>query len=168
MATQFANVPASVLALPFLLSRSRSGDFDWTVRTSLSAAIAAERAVDGGRRNTRARLAYLLCELGYQLSRRSADRDLDLAIPRLELANALGTSLCRVKRTLALFSLSGVIRSDGRNLRIVDWRRLCSVAGYDPARLGLNPEEHEAADEGHGEEAPVNLLTAAGDPACFV
>jgi hypothetical protein len=169
MATQFAAVPASVLALPFLLARSRTDDFDWTVRTWLSAAIAAERAVDGGRRNTRARLAYLLCELGYQLSRRSADRDQELAIPRLELANALGTSLCKVKRTLALFALSGVIRTDARSLRILDWRRLCSVAGYDPARLGLGPEEYEygAADVSDG-EAQRNLMTAAGDPACFV
>ena len=93
MATQYAAVPASVLALPFLLARSRSDDLDWTVRTAFSAAIAAERAVESGRRNTRARLAYLICELGYQLSRRGVDREQDLPIPRLELAKALGTSL---------------------------------------------------------------------------
>ncbi len=137
------------------------------VRTALSAAIAAERAVDSGRRNTRARLAWLLCELGYQLSCRSVDKDQDLAIPRLELADALGTSLCRVKRALALFTLSGVIRADARTVCILDWRRLSAVAGYDKRRLGLTVEELD--------EAPLtivspsaNLLTAAGDPACFV
>lgn len=167
MSTQFAAVPASVLALPFLLMRSRSGDPDWCVRTALSAAIAAERAVDGGRRNTRARLAWLLCELGYQLKCRGVDRDQDLAIPRLELANALGTSLCRIKRTLALFSLSGILRADARMVRILDWRRLSGVAGYDARRLDLAPEELE---EEAPNEAPArsNLMTAAGDPACFV
>ncbi len=149
-----------------MLARSRGDDLDWTVRTALSAAFAAERAVDTGRRNTRARLAYLLCELGYQLGRRNVDRDQDLPVPRLELAHALGTSLCRVKRTLALFCLSGVITADARTIRILDWRRLSSVAAYDPARLGLAPEEFD--EPAQTEEGSDNFLTAAGDPACFV
>ena len=168
MATQYAAVPASVLALPFLLSRSRSGDLDWTVRTALSSAIAAERAVDTGRRNTRARLAYLLCELGFQLDCRGTGKDQELPIPRLELASALGTSLCRVKRTIALFCLSGVIAADARTIRVLDWRRLSSVAGYDPGRLGLAREEWEEESAAGEDDAPSNLLTAAGDPACFV
>ncbi|HEX8535716.1 MAG TPA: helix-turn-helix domain-containing protein [Allosphingosinicella sp.] len=168
MATQYAAVPASVLALPFLLARSRNVDLDWTVRMALSSAIAAERAVDAGRRNTRARLAYLLCELGYQLDRRGADKDQELPIPRAEIASALGTSLCRVKRTLALFFLSGVTAADARTVRVLDWRRLSSVGGYDPARLGLPVEEWGDGSAAPEEDAASNLLTAAGDPACFV
>ena len=166
MATQFAAVPPSVLALPFLLARSDDDDLEWTVRRALSAAIAAERAVDSGRRNTRARLAYLLCELGYQLARRKVDRDQDLPILRPELATALGTSLCRIKRTLALFSLSGVLSAGASTVRVLDWHRLASVAGFDPARLELKPEEIE--DVPSEQESPANLLTAAGDQACFV
>ena len=166
MATQFGAVPPSVLALPFLLARSDEDDLEWTVRRALSAAIAAERAVEAERRNTRARLAYLLCELGYQLDRRKVDRDQDLPIPRMELANALGTSLCRVKRTLALFSLSGVISADARTIRVLDWHRLAGVAGFDPRRLELKPDELEEVLI--AEEFPSQSLTASGDPACFV
>ncbi len=169
MATNYAAVPASVIALPFLIARSRSDDLDWMVRPALAAAIASEAAVDTGRRNTRARLAWLLCELGYQLDRRGVDKDQELPIPRLELAGALGTNLSRIKRTLALFSLSGVLVCDGRTLRVTDWRRLSSVAGYDPARLGLAPEELDENVWGRREEeAPLSRLTACGDPACFV
>ncbi len=169
MATQYSSVPASVVALPFLLARSRSGDLEWSVRGALAAAIAAERAVDTGRRNSRARLAYLLCELGYQLGRRGVDRDQELPIPRVELANALGTSLCRVKRTLALLSLSGIIETDGRTMRVLDWRRLSGVAAYDPARLELPAEEDfDALIVADASDRESNLTTASGDPACFV
>lgn len=167
MATQFSSVPASVLALPFLLARARSDDLEWTVRRAIAAAISAERAVDGGRRNTRARLAWLLCEVGYQLSRRRMDKDQQLPIPRVELAEALGTSLCRVKRTLALLSLSGVVKTDGRTFQVTDWRRLAGIGGYDTARLELAPEEEFdlVAEE---EPEPHHSSTVSGDPACFV
>lgn len=167
MATPFAAVPPSVLALPFLLARSSGDDLDWTVRASLSAAIAAERACDSERRNTRARLAYLLCETGFQLQRRKVDKDQPLPILRRELADALGTSLVRVKRTLALLQLSGVVETDGCDVRVTDWRRLAGVGCYDLGRLGIAAEE-----EGEFDAAPTNQAqtdrTASGDPACFV
>ena len=169
MATSFASVPASVLPLPFLLARSRSGDVEWAVLGALAAAIAAERAVDTGRRNTRARLAWLLCELGYQLGRRGIDKDQPLSIPRVEIAAALGTSLSRVKRTLALLALSQVVETDCRTLRVLDWRRLSGIADYDPARLELGPEEDpELFLIEHGDAPAAHQLTASGDPACFV
>ena len=166
LATGSTSIPASVLALPFLLARSRSDDLEWTVRGALAAAVAAERAVDADRRNTRARLAYLLCELGFQLGRRGVDRNQELPIPRVELANALGTSLCRVKRTLALLALSSVIKTDCRTFQVTDWRRLAGIACYDPTWLGLSPEDED--DTVAEREGAPQLLTASGDPACFV
>lgn len=170
MATSFAEFPSSVLALPFLLARSSGDDLEWTVRTALSAAIAAERAVDAERRNTRARLAYLLCETGFQLLRRRVDMDQPLPILRRELADALGTSLTRVKRTLALLQLSGVAETDGCNVRITDWRRLARLGCYDPARLELRDEDESGDrwDKAEDLDLPGSHLTASGDPACFV
>jgi hypothetical protein len=168
MATHYSAVPPSVLALPFLLARSRADDLSWTLPSALSAAIAAERAIDGSR-NTRARLAWLLCELGFQLSRRGVDKDQSLPIPRFELADALGTNLSRIKRTLALLSLSGVVETDGRNLRVTDWHRLCSAGGYDQGRLELEPIEFELIRKpAWEEEERLNLITIGGDQACFV
>ncbi len=95
------------------------------------------------------------------------DRDQALSVPRLELADALGTSLCRVKRTLALFSLSGVVSADARTIRVLDWRRLSSAGGYDATRLGL-PDEQDDSFAGVAAEPENTFVTAAGDPACFV
>lgn len=154
--------PVSVSMLPFLFMRGRDEDEGCRLRAALAAAAAAERA-DDARRNSRGRLAYLLCELGYQIGRRGGSREQVLALPREELAEALGTSLCKVKRTLALLALTGVIEADGRRVRIVDWPRLAALARFDRRRLALEEEEAALpADE------PASAETRAGDPACFV
>ncbi len=170
MATGFAgtNLPASVAALPFLFARPQVDDSDWAFRTALAAAFAAERADQDSRRNTRARIAYLLCELGFQLKRRGIDPGAEMPLGRLEIADTLGISLCRVKRTLALLSLSQVIASDGRAMRILDWQRLCGVAGYDPSRLSLSDEEQIEDTAAADDEQRMHHFTASGDPACFV
>ncbi|PSJ43223.1 helix-turn-helix domain-containing protein [Allosphingosinicella deserti] len=164
-----SSIPSSVSALPFLFVRSDAQDEEWKVRAALATAAAAERA-DDTRRNTRGRLAYLLCELGFQLGRHGADRDASLPLPRQELSRTLDVPLCKVKRTLALLNLSQVIRIEGESMRITDWRRLCSVAQYDPLRLDMRDPEDDAIQTTamlDGEEGEKRL-TAAGDPACFV
>jgi hypothetical protein len=111
----------------------------------------------------------LLCELGYQLARLRVDRDDDLPLSRMEIANALGVSLCRVKRTLALLSLSQVIVADERKIRVLDWRRLSGVAGFDRARLALKDEDYESVLITSKEDRiRSHDITASGDPACFV
>jgi hypothetical protein len=164
MATQFA--PPSVAARPFMFARPQADDLGWNYRSALLAATAAERA-DDTRRNTRGRIAYLLCELGYELARRGVDRDGKLPLTRTDIADALGVNLCRVKRTLALLALSQVIENDGRSIRVTDWRRLCSVACYAAHRLNLKSDEELDFVPAAVEERP-KLLTAAGDQACFV
>lgn len=159
------SLPISVSALPFLFVRSQKEDDGWAVRSALAAAAAAERA-DDTRRNTRGRVAYLLCELGFQLRRRDADLGASLPLPRRDIADALGVTLCRVKRILALFSLSRTIEIADGTMRVLDWPRLAAIAHYDRARLGLSEEEDEALPA--EEEMPPPLTTAAGDPAHFV
>ncbi len=168
MASQFAAnpVPSFIAALPFLFARPQADDLGWTCRSALAAAVAAERA-DDTRRNTRGRIAFLLCELGYQLARRGVDISVELPLSRVEIARVSGVSLCRLKRTLALLSLSQVIEGDGQRFRVTDWHRLARVAGYDPSRLELQPEEDELLLVQIDEDEPVRL-TAAGDQACFV
>jgi hypothetical protein len=169
MATPSASYSSTVKPLPFLLAGPLADDLDWKVGKALSAALAKKRAGRDCRRNTRGRVGYLLCELGQQLSRLRVDRDRDLPLSRVQIAEGLGVSLCRVKRALALLSLSQVIATDGYNLRVLDWRRLCGVAGFDPGRLKLNDDDFESAlitsdrDPRFGQS-----FTASGDPACFV
>lgn len=168
MATQIASVPPFGAAPPFMFARPQADDMGWNYRSALLAATAAERA-DHARRNSRGRIAYLLCELGFQLGCRGIGADAAFPLTRADIADALGVSLSRVKRTLALLTLSRVVEMEGASMRVLDWRRLCSVACYDPRRLELKAEEEEldlpCATDDHAQR---HLLTRAGDPACFV
>jgi hypothetical protein len=74
-----------------------------------------------------------------------------------------------VKRTFALFSLSQVIATDERHIQVLDWQRLCSVAGFDRSRLELRDEDFEGVLITSNDDRPqADNLTASGDPACFV
>jgi len=173
MATNFAHVTAAPVSPPgaasFLLNPAkRTPDF----AAALEAAVVAEAASHDVRRNTRCRLSYLICEVANQLRQQGGGFEFDAELPlsRYDLAELLDISLCKVKRAVALLSLSGVISTDGRTIQVLDWRRLCSVAHVDPARLTLaEPEDEDDYVEIISvDERPSNLVTASGEPACFV
>jgi hypothetical protein len=165
---EFPPLAPSLAALPFLFMGARPNDRDWQYNAALASAAAAESAnVDPA--NSRRRVAFLLCEFGCQYGRRTGDFSAPMPLSRGELARALGISLCRVKRILALLSLSQVVALEGESLRILDWRRLCALGDYDTGRLGFElPEEEDVHFVLDGdEEAPAHLTTSAGDPAYF-
>lgn len=173
MATNFAHVTAPPVsppgAGPFLLDPAkRSPDF----AAALEAAVVAEAASHDVRRNTRCRMSYLVCEIANQLRQQRGGFDFDAELPlsRYDLAELLGISLCKVKRAVALLSLSGVISTDGRAVQVLDWRRLCSVAHVDPTRLALAEpdEEDDFIEIVSADERPANRVTVSGEPACFV
>ncbi len=163
-----AALPLSVAAMPFLFARPQPADPAWNQHVALIVAAAAERARDE-RSNTGQRLAYLLCELGFQLARRRIDPSSTLQLSRIDIAAQLGVNLCRVKRSLALLALKDIVESNARSLRVLDWPGLCSIAGYDPRRLELKEEDEqeEIATPAEPDRSP-RLVTMAGDPACFV
>jgi hypothetical protein len=154
--------------LPFIFMSSRDSDPEWALQSALATAAAAECA-DTQRRNTLGRVAYLLCEVAWQYRRQTGDATGAVEVSRAELARVLGVSVSRVKRILALLALSEVIRVGDSSLQVLDWRRLCSVGGYDLARLGLAPEaEEDEADAAEERVEAAHLVTSTGDPACFV
>lgn len=165
MATHFNE--ASKAALPFMLVGKRADAAELDFSSALKAAVAAELADETSRRNSRGRIAYILCELGSRLDGRK--RNGGLLLSRAGIANVSGISLCRVKRALALLALSQVIAIDGRRIRVLNWRRLSGVAGYDRARLGIGEDDGEVAFAERDEDQPeANSHTISGDPACFV
>jgi hypothetical protein len=169
MATQLAASTAAGLetAAPFMLSPAPvDADFAAAVR----AAAVAEDASHDVRRNTRCRVSYFLCELANQLrQRREFDFADELPLSRYDIAAELDISLCKVKRVLALLSLSGVLSTDGRSLQVLDWQRLCAVAHVDPARLSLSfADDDDDLIVATEIEEPVATVTAGGEQACFV
>ena len=166
MATQLAASPAAAATAPFMLTSVVDPDF----KAALGAAAVAESASHDVRRNTRCRVSYFLCELANQLNQRG-DFNFASAMPltRYDLSDQLDISLSKVKRVLALLSLSGVVSSDGRTLQVLDWQRLCSVAQVDPARLSIECAEEDDEFIQVAEIPPIAAsTTAGGEPACFV
>ena len=126
---------------------------------ALAAAVRAERAFAA--RTPCQRVSRLLCELG-----KSLGCEADLPLSRAVIGKALDLSLVRVKRTLGLLCLSGVLEMRGEGIRVLDWRKLCGAARLDPATLDLANED-EIAPCTNAADEPYRT-TAAGDPACFV
>ncbi|WP_114954367.1 helix-turn-helix domain-containing protein [Sphingosinicella terrae] len=159
-------LPPSVAILPLLFQAPRSDDEDWNVTVSLAAACAAERACLEPR-NSRARLAYLLCEFAFQFGRRTG-ADNNLPLDRSEIAQALGISLVRVKRILGWLELSRVVASDASSIRIIDWHRLCQIGRYEGLRIGAPVDPDQEVPDGSAGQAAAAMVTRAGEPACFV
>jgi hypothetical protein len=160
MATQLAHA-LSPAPLPFLLGKKASARPGVSFTQAVKAAVAAERQGRGLRKPCQ-RIALFLCELGKATGCRS-----ELPLSRARIADLLGISLVRVKRTFGLLSLSGVAAADGASIRMLDWRKLSGLARIDPAVLNLletDEDDCRSASDDH----EIRFLTANGDPACFV
>jgi len=156
MATQFVHA-APRAPLSFMLRDALPAEPSFAA--AFHAAVRAERS--SGARSPSQRVARLLCEIGKRLG-----CEADLPLTRAALAGALGVSLVRVKRTLGLLCLSGVLDVQGERIRVIDWRKLAGAARFDPAALGVAEDEEEASRR-DADDTPCTL-TAGGDQACFV
>lgn len=161
MATQLARSFTPSAPLSILLARPKRENVSLNFAAALEAAVAAER-VHAGARNPRQRIALFLCELG-----KGYGCGAEFPLSRSSLANALGISLVRVKRTLALLSLSGVIGTDGSTITVLDWRKLSAAAQFDVSALNLSLDDDDAVSSDEDGEQD-HFLTACGEPACFV
>ncbi len=160
MATQFAQTTTSPGPAPFMFGGAASGATRGGFAAALRRAVTAERAFAEGSKPSQ-RIARLLCELGENYGCRNR-----LPLSRNELATALGISLIRVKRTLALLSLSGVVDCDDGGLTVRDWRKLSGLARFDARALGLGSDQEDELED--CTDVELCFLTASGDPACFV
>jgi CRP-like cAMP-binding protein len=101
--------------------------------------VAVQRAwtTSIGRRDARARLSHLLCELAVrQEAAGLGPRDrLHLPLTQTRLADCAGLTPVHVNRVLQGLRGAGVIESQGRTVAIGDWRQLCAIADFRPRYL---------------------------------
>ena len=112
--------------------------------TLFDGAIQSEWIVNVGRRDAAARLAHLLCELGFRheqqgLSRRDA---FELPLTQAQIADCAGLTAVHVNRVLRSLSEAGLIRRNRGQVTIQDWAALTRMAGFDEQYL--QPERAEA------------------------
>ena len=103
------------------------------------AAIMRERIVSLGRRNARARVAYLLCELIWRQRAIgfSDDHAMRLPLTQVDIADALGLTAVHVNRVLQAFRRAGLITLVRRRLQLHDVDALQNLAELTPDYLHL-------------------------------
>ena len=93
-----------------------------------------------GRRSARQRLAHLICEMAYRYDAIDAllpDRSFVLPATQHHIGDALGLTPVHVNRMFRALKTDGLLEVDGRTLRVLDRKRLETLAEFDPVYLQL-------------------------------
>ena len=109
----------------------------------IEASIYREWLLNLGRRNARARVGHLLCEISARLEAAGLARELTYELPMTQeqLGDALGLTAVHINRILRSLEKEGLIRRHKREVAIADWQRLRRVADFDERYLHLASAE---------------------------
>jgi CRP-like cAMP-binding protein len=126
-----------------VLTRPRIAAALW-IETLIDGAISREWVVNVGRRDARARLAHLLCELAWRFEAvgLATEQGFELPMTQEQLADAVGLTPVHVNRILKILVRDGLIERDRRSVRIADWEGLCAAGGFSD--LYLRPDRSPA------------------------
>ncbi|MEO5774520.1 MAG: Crp/Fnr family transcriptional regulator [Sphingomicrobium sp.] len=107
------------------------------IDTLIDSSVFREWIVNVGRRDSRARIAHLLCELALRLNATGqADEDVyEFPVTQEQLADATGMTPVHTNRTLQALRKDGLIQLTSRSLVVMDWQRLREAGGFDELYL---------------------------------
>jgi len=119
------------------------------IDTLIDASIFREWVVNVGRRDSRARVAHLLCEFSLRLEAAglASNHHYELPMTQEQLADAVGLTSVHVNRVLKQLGEEGLIRRDRRSITIEDWGRMRQAGDFNERYL------HHDAMNGGGEPA---------------
>jgi CRP-like cAMP-binding protein len=103
----------------------------------IEASIFREWLLNIGRRDARARVAHLLCELALRLDSRRLKgvRSCELPMTQDELGDALGLTAVHVSRMLRGLADAGLIVRDGRRVAFPQWEKLTRLCDFNERYL---------------------------------
>ena len=108
-----------------------------------------ERIVSLGRRDARARIAYLLCELLWRhtaVGLNSNDGSFLLPLTQTELGDTLGLTPVHVNRILKEFRSYHLIAMEHKMITLLDVPGLQTIGGFTKEYLHLEGASGETAD----------------------
>ena len=105
----------------------------------VEASLFREWITNIGRRDARARVAHLLCELAvrHEAAELGSRRSFELPMTQEQIGDALALTAVHVNRTLRALEADGLIRRSKRAVTVGDWSRLRATADFDPQYLHL-------------------------------
>ncbi len=132
---ELAFIPPGILQ-ELALTRPAIGRALW-IDTLIDASIFREWVVNVGRRDSRARVAHLLCEFSLRLEAAGLARNHQYELPMTQeqLADAVGLTSVHVNRVLKQLGDDGLIRRDRRSIMILDWNRMREAGDFNERYL---------------------------------
>lgn len=127
-----------------MFTRPNVGKALWT-DSLVDGSIFREWIANIGRRNARARIAHLLCELSLRLKVAGLGEETNYELPltQEQLADSTGLTSVHVNRTIKGLEKDGLIeRSNPRLIRVPQWRALANAGDFSSAYLHLDTVEH--------------------------
>lgn len=103
----------------------------------IEASIFREWILNIGRRDSRERMAHLLCEISARLEAAGLARKLTYELPMTQeqLGDALGLTAVHINRVLKGLEKEGLIRRQKREVAISDWQQLRRLADFNDRYL---------------------------------
>lgn len=107
------------------------------IDTLIDASIFREWVVNVGRRDSRARVAHLLCEFSLRMAAAglASNHHYELPMTQEQLADAVGLTSVHVNRVLKQLGQEGLISRDRRSIVIEDWRGLREAGDFSERYL---------------------------------
>jgi CRP-like cAMP-binding protein len=107
------------------------------IDTLIDASIFREWVVNVGRRDSRARVAHMLCEFSLRLEAAGMARNhhYELPMTQEQLADAVGLTSVHVNRVLRQLEEEGLIDRNRRAITISDWARLRDAGDFNERYL---------------------------------
>lgn len=115
------------------------GEALWT-EALIEASVTREWLANIGRREGRARIAHLLCELALRAEAVgiSPENLLTLPLTQEQIGDVTGLTAIHVNRMLKALVGDGLIEQSGRHIRILDRKRLAETGDFNPRYLHLD------------------------------
>jgi CRP-like cAMP-binding protein len=106
----------------------------------VDASIFSQWVVNVGRRDARARMAHLWCEMAIRAENAGigSRASFKLDVTQADLADILALTAVHVNRTLQALRATGIVTVNARTVQIHDWNALVEVGEFDPAYLLLD------------------------------
>jgi CRP-like cAMP-binding protein len=105
----------------------------------VEASVFREWVLNVGRRDSRTRLAHVLCEFAVRLEAQGLADEYGYELPMTQeqLADAVGLTPVHVNRTLKALEAEGLISRNRRNVSFPDWQRMRDVGDFNQRYLHL-------------------------------
>jgi CRP-like cAMP-binding protein len=106
----------------------------------VDASIYREWVLNVGRRDARARIAHVLCEVSLRMKAAglTADGSFELPLTQEQLGDAVGLTPVHVNRTLKSLAKDGVVHRAKRYISFADWDRVAGIGDFSALYLHLD------------------------------